>query len=348
MRVDLFDYELPPERIAQRPLEDRAASKLLVLDRKTGRRTHAAFRDIGTFLPPKPLIVLNDTAVIPARILGKKETGGRAEIFLLERVGAPLDPLRDPGLGRWKALVTASKKIRPETRIALEAGHAIVREAVPGQEGTWLVDLEGVESLESVGAAPLPPYIDRAPDAADRTRYQTVFAARPGAVAAPTAGLHFTPEILDALRRGGATIAKVTLHVGAGTFLPIRVDDTAGHRMHWEHFDIPRETADAIAKARLEDRDVLAVGTTTLRALETAARDGGHVHAGPGTTNLFVQPGFRFQVADLLLTNFHQPRSTLLMLVAAFAGLDAMKAAYADALASGYRFLSYGDAMLVC
>lgn len=357
MRVDEFQYELPEERIAQRPLAERGASRLLVLDRRTGARTHSTFARIATHLPPKPVIVLNDTSVIPARLVGTREgTGGRAEVFLLNRIGAEMDPMAvDAGpWGRWQALVSASKKIRAGAVIVFgEDARATVVEPVLNDTtgGTWIVELEGrgalAEGLAKIGAAPLPPYIRRGADSDDLSRYQTVFAKRPGAVAAPTAGLHFTPESLAALESAGATIAHVTLHVGAGTFLPVRVDDTSEHHMHRESFDIPAATAETIRLARISSRPVLAVGTTSLRALESAARDGGRVSPGPGATDLFITPGFRFHVVDHLLTNFHAPKSTLLMLVSAFAGLDAIRDAYADALAEGYRFLSYGDAMLI-
>lgn len=360
MRVDEFDYVLPEERIAQRPLAERGASRLLVVDRVRGGLTHAKFADLAAHLPPRALLILNDTSVIPARLVGHKEqTGGRIEIFLLERLGAELDPLRaaapgEPSWGRWRALVSASKKIREGTRVVFgdEVARATITVAADAP-GTWEIDLEGkgplAAGLASIGEAPLPPYIhrDAGPDANDRARYQTVFAANPGAVAAPTAGLHFTPEMLASLEAAGFALARVTLHVGAGTFLPVRADDTEGHHMHRERYDIPEATAAAIARARTEGRPVVAIGTTALRALETASRDGGLVLHGPGVTDIFITPGFRFRVVDALFTNFHMPRSTLVMLVAAFAGLDLVKKAYAEAIAAEYRFLSYGDAMLV-
>jgi S-adenosylmethionine:tRNA ribosyltransferase-isomerase len=357
LRVDLFDYELPEERIAQRPLEDRAASRLLVLERASGEISHRRFREIASLLPPRSLLVLNDTSVIPARLIGRKSgSGGRTEILLLHRIGSELDPLApaksgEARWGRWAALVTASKKIRPGLTVELEGGRATVVERLP-EEGTFAVDLDGggdlAAGLSRAGAPPLPPYIRRpeGPDAADLARYQTVFAQRPGAAAAPTAGLHFTPEILSQVADAGHEIARVTLHVGAGTFLPVRADDTDGHRMHVERYDVPVATADAVAGARVAGRKVVAVGTTSLRALESAAAFGG-VRAGPGATDLFITPGYAFRTVDALLTNFHQPRSTLVMLVAAFAGLERIRAAYAEALHEGYRFLSYGDATLI-
>ena len=362
MKVDLFDYPLPPERIAQRPLDDRTQSRLLVLDRVRGTRTHGAFTDLPTHLPPRSVLVLNDTAVIPARLLGtKRESKGRAEVFLLHRIGAESDPLREaapgePSWGRWSAFVSPGKRMRAGLVIDLAHGAtATVLERDPSDPsgGTFEIALEGTgpiaEGLRLVGAPPLPPYIhrdDAGPDARDVARYQTVFATKPGAVAAPTAGLHFTPEILDALAAAGHEIVRVTLHVGAGTFLPVRTDDTQDHHMHKERYEIPEATAGAIALARRESRRVIAIGTTSLRALESASRDGG-VSAGEGVTDLFCTPGFRFRVVDHLFTNFHQPRSTLLMLVSAFAGVDEVRAAYADALEKQYRFLSYGDAMLI-
>lgn len=363
MRVDDFDYVLPAERIAQRPLADRGASRLLVVDRIRGGLTHAKFADLAAHLPPRALLILNDTSVIPARLIGRKEdTGGRTEIFLLERIGSELDPLgpagpEEPGWGRWRALVSSSKKIRTGLRVVFGGGgpddaRATVL-AATDDEGTWEIGLEGrgplAEGLAALGQSPLPPYIERenGPDADDLARYQTVFAARPGAVAAPTAGLHFTAGTLAALEGAGFAIARLTLHVGAGTFLPVRSDDTDGHYMHRERYDIPEATAAAIARARTEGRPVVAIGTTALRALETASRDGGLVLFGPGVTDIFITPGFRFRVVDALFTNFHMPRSTLVMLVSAFAGIDLVKKAYAEAIAAEYRFLSYGDAMLV-
>lgn len=364
MKVDLFDYPLPAERIAQRPLDDRTQSRLLVLDRVQGTRTHSAFAGLAGHLPPRSLLVVNDTAVIPARLLGtKRESRGRAEVFLLDRIGAESDPFRapaagEPSWGRWNAFVSPSKRMRSGLVIDLAHGAtATVLERVASDPsgGTFQVALEGTGTIAAglalVGAPPLPPYIHRdgGPDAADLARYQTVFAEKPGAVAAPTAGLHFTPATLDALAAAGHEIARVTLHVGAGTFLPVRADDTQDHHMHVERYAIPDATAEAIARARRESRRVVAVGTTSLRALESAAQPEaiGGVIAGEGITTLFCTPGFRFRVVDHLFTNFHQPRSTLLMLVSAFAGLDAIRAAYLDALEQEYRFLSYGDAMLI-
>lgn len=366
MKVDLFDYELPPERIAQRPLADRTQSRLLVIDRLRGTRTHARFVDLATFLPPRSLLVLNDTSVIPARLLGtKRDSGGKAEVFLLQRLspektGSSDDPFRaaepgEPSWGRWTALVSANKKVRVGLVVDLAHGASATLTGVSAEDpsgATWEIALEGTgpiaTGLAAIGAPPLPPYIhrDTGPDAADLARYQTVYADKPGAVAAPTAGLHFTPAVLDALAAAGHEIARVTLHVGAGTFLPMRADDTQDHHMHKERFAIPEATAVAIAHARRENRRVVAVGTTSLRALESAARDTG-VIAGEGITDLFCVPGFRFRVVDHLLTNFHQPRSTLFMLVSAFAGLEVIKAAYAEAIEREYRFLSYGDASFI-
>jgi len=361
VKVDLFDYELPPERIAQRPLADRTQSRLLVIDRATGARTHSAFTELARHLPPRSLLVLNDTSVIPARLFGtKRGSGGGVEIFLLQRFGATNDPFRaaepgEPSWGKWTALVSANKKVRAGLVVDLAGGASATLLGVSTEDpsgATWEIALEGTtaiaEGLRAIGEAPLPPYIRRedGPDLADVARYQTVYADKPGAVAAPTAGLHFTSEVLDALAAAGHEIARVTLHVGAGTFLPMRADDTQDHHMHKERFAIPDATADAVARARRESRRVIAIGTTSLRALESAARDGG-VIAGEGITDLFCVPGFRFRVVDHLFTNFHQPKSTLFMLVCAFAGIDLMKAAYAEAVAKEYRFLSYGDASLI-
>jgi S-adenosylmethionine:tRNA ribosyltransferase-isomerase len=328
MRVSEFDYALPAELIAQRPAPERTASRLLHLDAASGRLRDLAFADLPALVDARDALVLNDTRVIKARLAGRKASGGKIELFV-ERIR-----------GAREALALIRSSHAPRAGAALVVGDG-ARVTVLGREG----DLYRVRFAEDVlpllercGAVPLPPYIAHAPDATDAARYQTVYAERPGAVAAPTAGLHFDRALLERIATRGARVAYVTLHVGAGTFQPVRVEDVSAHRMHKEHYEVPQFTLQAIAGRR-----VLAVGTTTLRALESAALSG----AASGDTELFVVPGFRFRVVQRLLTNFHLPRSSLLMLVAAFAGLENVRRAYAHAIAQRYRFFSYGDAMLI-
>jgi S-adenosylmethionine:tRNA ribosyltransferase-isomerase len=328
MRLAEFDYALPAELIAQHPAPERTSSRLLHLDAASGRIEDLAFADLPGLVGKRDTVVLNDTRVIKARLAGRKASGGRIELFI-ERV-----------LGAREALALIRSSHAPRAGNELVAGDG-ARVTVLGREDDlyrvrFAEDLLPV--LERCGAVPLPPYIRHAPDAADAERYQTVYAERPGAVAAPTAGLHFDRALLRRIATRGARVAHVTLHVGAGTFQPVRVEQVEAHRMHKEHYDVPHSTLHAIAGRR-----VLAVGTTTLRALESAALSG----APAGDTDLFVYPGFAFRVVDRLLTNFHLPRSSLLMLVAAFAGLENVRRAYAHAIAQRYRFFSYGDAMLI-
>ncbi len=328
MRVSEFDYALPPELVAQHPAPERTASRLLRLDAASGRLEDLAFADLPTLVDAGDALVLNDTRVIKARLAGRKASGGRIELFV-ERVTGAREAL---------ALICCSRAPRVGAELVVGDG---ARVTVLGREA----DLYGVRFAEDVlgllercGAVPLPPYIAHPPDAADAARYQTVYAVRPGAVAAPTAGLHFDRALLERVAARGARIAYVTLHVGAGTFQPVRVEEVSAHRMHKEHYEVPDATLQAITGRR-----VLAVGTTALRALESAALGG----AAAGETDLFVYPGFRFRVVQRLLTNFHLPRSSLLMLAAAFAGLENIRRAYAHAIAQRYRFFSYGDAMLI-
>lgn len=328
MRVAEFDYALPPELIAQRPAGERTASRLLHLDAVTGQLRDLAFADLPELVDARDTIVLNDTRVIKARLTGRKASGGRIELFV-ERVTGPREAL---------ALIRSSHP--PKAGTVLRVGDGATATVVAREADLFRVRFteDVLALLERCGAVPLPPYIGHAPDAVDAERYQTVYAARPGAVAAPTAGLHFDRDMLARLAARDARIARVTLHVGAGTFQPVRVETVEAHRMHKERYEVPQETLEAIAARR-----VLAVGTTTLRALESAALSGERT----GETGLFVYPGFRFRVVDRLLTNFHLPRSSLLMLVAAFAGLDNIRRAYAHAIERRYRFFSYGDAMLI-
>ncbi len=340
MRLEDFQYELPPELIAQRPLPERSASRLLVLDGATGAFTDRRFRELPGLLAPGDLLVFNDTRVIPARLFGRKETGGAVEV-LVERILGPREAL---------AHVRASKPPRPGTRLRLEGG-AVCR--VLGREADLfrLTLTAGAEDfaalLERHGRMPLPPYIRREADPADRARYQTVYARVPGAVAAPTAGLHFDEAVLAALAARGIARAHVTLHVGAGTFQPVRTARIEDHRMHAERVEVPEATCAAVAEARARGGRVVAVGTTVVRALESAADAAGRVRPLRGETRLFIRPGYRFRVVDVLLTNFHLPGSTLLMLVCAFGGHTHVMAAYRHAVAARYRFYSYGDAMLV-
>jgi S-adenosylmethionine:tRNA ribosyltransferase-isomerase len=351
-----FDYVLPLERIAAAPAARRDEARLLVLDRGNGTRKHARFFDLLQYLPRRALLVLNDTRVFPARIRGTKPTGGAFEVLLVRRWSAdpaPAGHFRET----WEAMTRglgASAIGKPlaagDIEIGLlERGGGSARVTLAGR-GVSLLD-----RLEEIGEMPLPPYIEaaRRRDPAgqavdDRTRYQTVFAAEPGAVAAPTAGLHFTPELLAAAAQAGHEIATVTLHVGPGTFRPVESDDPAAHHMDSESYSVPAATAAAIDRARGEGRRIVAVGTTVVRTLEACARaHDGAVVAGPGETDLFLMPGARFQVVTDLITNFHLPRSTLLMLVAAFAGRAVILETYAEAVRLGYRFYSYGDAMLI-
>ena len=338
MKLSDFDYALPPELIAQFPAPVRSASRLLHLDGASGALHDRGFSDLPDLIGPGDLLVMNDTRVIKARLTGRKQSGGRIEV-LVERV---LDH------NRVLAQVRASKSPRSGTRLVLDGD---VAAEVLGRAGEFyelrLCDCDDVPALlDRAGSVPLPPYIVHAADAGDASRYQTVYAKAPGAVAAPTAGLHFDDAMLAALRARGVALAWLTLHVGAGTFQPVRVDNPAEHRMHAEWYSLPQATVDAVGAARAAGRRVVAVGTTTLRALESAAAAGA-LRAGSAETRLFILPGFSFRVVDRLITNFHLPRSTLLMLVSAFGGRDNIRRAYAHAVAARYRFFSYGDAMLI-
>ncbi|WP_438018969.1 tRNA preQ1(34) S-adenosylmethionine ribosyltransferase-isomerase QueA [Sorangium sp. So ce315] len=368
MRCELLDYELPEALIASRPPEERDGARLLLVDRGrgAGEVEHAAIRDLDRYVEPGALVVVNDTRVIPARLFGKKRgTGGQVELFLLHRLdeapsgggdlaGAPPDGGARPE--RWRAMGRASKPIRPGAVLDIERDGALVAEVLErAEDGVLTVRLSSpaglsvAAAIDAYGHVPLPPYLGRGDDAADRERYQTIFARVPGAVAAPTAGLHLSPALVERLRASGVEIARVTLHVGLGTFQPVTVDDLDAHPMHAEVYSVPEATAAAIAGARGRGAPVVAVGTTVVRALETAADPAraGLVRAQSGETRLLIQPGYRFRVVDALLTNFHLPRSTLLALVFAFAGRERTLRAYRAAIDAGYRFYSYGDAMLI-
>jgi S-adenosylmethionine:tRNA ribosyltransferase-isomerase len=336
MRRADFSYPLPAELIADRPLARRGASRLLALDGASGSVRDLAFDDLGTLLRPGDLLVLNDTRVLPARLRGRKASGGACEI-LLERL---LDGGRFLGQGR------ASKGFAVGTRISLPAGASATVVGRRGEFHEFELDREALPYFEAHGSVPLPPYVAREAEPADRERYQTVYAAVPGAVAAPTAGLHFDAESLAKLEGGGIGLARVTLHVGAGTFTPMRAHEVEEHRMHAERIRVPEATVAAIGSARARGGRVVAVGTTVVRALESAAA-GGRLFPFDGESDIFIRPGHRFRAVDALLTNFHLPESTLLVLVSAFAGRERVLAAYHHAIAGRYRFFSYGDAMFV-
>ena len=341
LTLDDFDYLLPPELIAQAPLAERSASRLLVITPACGTSpllADASVADLPALVRPGDLLVFNDTRVIHARLHGVKDSGGQVEV-LIERAVGPHEAL---------AQVRASKSPKTGSRLRLADAFDV---EVLGRVGEFYhLHFPAGENLftllERHGRLPLPPYIQRAAGDADESRYQTVYARDPGSVAAPTAGLHFDEALLARLAERGANCAWLTLHVGAGTFQPVRVDDLGEHRMHRERYVIPQETVDAIAATRAAGGRVIAVGTTSMRALEAAAQDGA-LEAGSSETEIFILPGFRFQVVDALITNFHLPKSTLLMLVSAFAGMDTIRHAYAHAIARRYRFFSYGDAMFL-
>jgi len=346
VKTKSFSFELPRDRVAQQPLQERDSSRLLVLEREGGGIAHRRFSDLPELIRPGTLLLLNDSRVRKARLFGEplaegqSPTGGRAEFLLLEE--------REPGI--WKCLAGRARKRQPGTSYRFPGGvTGTVVEAASGEEPFRFLRFDPPicdAYLEEHGHVPLPPYIARPDCAADAERYQTVYARAVGSAAAPTAGLHLTRELLEALRARGAEVAALTLHVGTGTFLPIRTEDIEDHRMHEESYEVPEPTAQGINRALEEGRSILAVGTTVVRTVESAWREG-RVAAGAGRTSLFIKPGFRFRVVSQLLTNFHTPRSTLLVLVSAFAGRPRVLRAYREALAQGYRFFSYGDAMLI-
>jgi S-adenosylmethionine:tRNA ribosyltransferase-isomerase len=342
MRLSDFDFELPAELIAQTPLPERSSSRLLVVRRDSGAIEHVRFGDLSEWLADGDLLVRNETRVIPARLRGRKASGGQIELLLVER-------LADTGQ-IWRCLARSAKPARPGSRLFFPGEIAgVVQEDLGDGWRTVCFECPGdlLAHLETAGEMPLPPYIQRVPAAADRERYQTVYAREPGAVAAPTAGLHFTEASFAALAARGVEIAGLTLHVGPGTFQPVRVDRLDEHRMHGERFDIPVATAAAVNRAHAAGRRVVALGTTSTRALESAVDEAGQVRCGGAETSLFIQPGYRFRVTDALITNFHLPKSTLLILVAAFAGRDLILEAYRQAVVERYRFFSYGDCMLI-
>jgi S-adenosylmethionine:tRNA ribosyltransferase-isomerase len=343
LKLSDFDYHLPPELIAQHPAAERAASRMLHLDGNTGSFADRTFRDLPSLVGDHDVLVFNNTKVVKARLHGRKETGGSVEV-LIERVVGDNAAQSKKALAHIRASKSpkvGSRMIFPQGITAVMAGRA---------DDLFELHFDGpcsvYEVLEQIGDVPLPPYITHAADQRDESRYQTVYAQHAGSVAAPTAGLHFDEAMLDALRARGVALAYVTLHVGAGTFRPVREDDVSKHVMHSERYQVPAETVDAVHRARAAGGRVIAVGTTSMRTLETASHSG-ELCAESGETNIFITPGYRFRTVDRLITNFHLPKSTLMMLVSAFAGREAVMAAYAHAIAARYRFFSYGDAMLI-
>ena len=335
-----YYFDLPRELIAQDPLEDRSSSRLLVMDRNTGEVTHGTFRDILRYLHLGDALILNDTKVIPARLLGEREgTGASIEILLLKRMEKDV----------WECLVRPGKKLRPGARAVFGDGSlkAEILEVVEGGNRLVRFEFEGIfeEVLDRLGEMPLPPYITH--KLKDRGRYQTVYARYEGSAAAPTAGLHFTPELLDEVRALGVQTGFVTLHVGLGTFRPVKVDDVEQHTMHTEWYNVPEETADLINRTHQAGGRVICVGTTSCRTIESAADENGIVHAGSDDTSIFIYPGYHFKTMDGLITNFHLPESTLIMLVSAFAGREHVLKAYEEAVRERYRFFSFGDAMFI-
>ncbi len=340
MKTSDFSYDLPKEQIAQDPLEDRSASRLLVMDRETGAWEHTTFTHITDYLKPGDCLVLNNTKVIPARLFGVREgTGASIEILLLRRREGDV----------WKTLVKPGKKARPGTRIVFGDGRLVGEVLDVVEEGNRLIrfSYEGIfeEILDALGQMPLPPYITH--ELKDKNRYQTVYAKYDGSAAAPTAGLHFTPELLETVRTMGVTIAEITLHVGLGTFRPVKEEEITDHHMHEEYFVIDEAAAETVNRARENGGRIVCVGTTSCRTLETAAAEDGTLRPTSGWTDIFIYPGYRFKIMDGLITNFHLPESTLLMLVSAFAGREHILAAYEEAVREGYRFFSFGDAMFL-
>jgi S-adenosylmethionine:tRNA ribosyltransferase-isomerase len=335
-----YDFALPADRIAQEPAARRDESRLMVVDRALGTIAHRRFRDLPDLIAAGDALVLNTTRVFRARLLGRRESGAPAEVLLLKGLGGD----------RYEAMVSPGGKLKPGRVVHVAPGFDVEVESVTARR-TRLVrlrtELPATEAIERYGHVPLPPYIDRPDEAGDAERYQTVYARERGSVAAPTAGLHFTDEMLRDLAQRGVCRADVVLHVGAGTFKPVEVDDPAAHVMHEEWYSVPPAAADLVNDTRRGGGKVWAVGTTSVRTLESATREDGTVVAGDGETRIFVRPPYRFRVVDRLITNFHLPRSTLIMLVAAFAGYDLTMRAYREAIEAGYRFYSYGDAMAI-
>lgn len=336
-----FNYDLPEELIAQDPLEDRSSSRLMVLHKDTGRIEHKIFRDIIDYLNPGDCLVINDTKVIPARLMGiKEDTGATIEVLLLKRNADDV----------WECLVKPGKKARTGARIVFGEGLLVGEIVDVIEDGNRMIKFhyEGIfeEILDKLGQMPLPPYITH--KLQDKNRYQTVYARNEGSAAAPTAGLHFTKELLEKIKEKGVNVVSITLHVGLGTFRPVKVDKIEEHHMHTETFNISKEAADTINRTRAAGGRVIAVGTTSCRTLESAAADDGTIPAKSGDTDIFIYPGYKFKAIDCLITNFHLPESTLIMLVSALAGRDNIMNAYETAVKERYRFFSFGDAMFIC
>jgi S-adenosylmethionine:tRNA ribosyltransferase-isomerase len=339
-RLSDFDYDLPSAQIAQHPLPDRAASRVLLLDRTSGETRHLHFRDLATLIPPGDVLVLNTSRVIPARLHGKRDGGQDAELLLV----------REQADGTWLAMGHPGGKLKPGRRVTFGDDSAVeIVEVIGGgfRRIRFTGTLDARATIAKYGSVPLPPYIRRAPDAADTERYQTVYAAHDGSVAAPTAGLHFTPELLADIYTRQVRVASIDLHVGPGTFKPVESDDLSRHPMHAEAFEIASGAAEIINRGKQTGRAVWAVGTTVVRALESSVESDGRIRAGAGETSLFIRPPYDFKIIDHLITNFHLPRSTLLMLVCAFGGYERVMNAYRVAVREGYRFYSYGDAMVI-
>ena len=341
MKLTDYDYDLPDALIAQQPCSQRDASRLMVVDRQTRKIHHTQFSQIGEFLPARSLLVTNNTKVIPARLIGRKlATGGKIELLLTRQKGA----------NTWEALVKPGKRVTHGTRVVFGEGVLTAKILAKSPLGLYTVrfkyDGDFQQILAQVGRVPLPPYIKREPTRTDKEEYQCVYAKEAGAIAAPTAGLHFTLELIDKLKRDGIHRVALTLHVGLGTFQPVKVEDIEMHKMHSEYFELSQTSANQINAAKGEGRKIVAVGTTSVRALETVASNC-DVNPYQGYTDIFIYPGYQFKVVDGLVTNFHLPKSTLLMLVSAFAGHGFILEAYQEAIAHKYRFYSYGDAMLI-
>ncbi|CAB5127848.1 S-adenosylmethionine:tRNA ribosyltransferase-isomerase (EC [Olavius algarvensis associated proteobacterium Delta 3] len=346
--LDDYNYDLPQELIAQRPVSPRDRSRLLRLDKATGRIDHHRFDGIGDFLRPGDLLIVNDTEVVPVRLFGAKETGGRVEVLILD-VAEAVTRNQDTQFFETDCLVRASRAPKKGSRLVFDP--KLQAAVIEKRNGVSRLRFQCrgrlTDILSRIGHVPLPPYVNRVDDVEDKRTYQTVYACRQGAVAAPTAGLHFTDNLLDKLQQNGVQLARITLHVGYGTFRPVKVADIRQHHMYSEWFHIPDATASRIAGVKQDGGRVVAVGSTSVRTLEYAAAVDGAVRAGSGKSDLFIYPGYRFRVVDALVTNFHLPKSTLIMLVSAFAGRENVLRAYREAIAEGYRFYSYGDAMLI-
>lgn len=341
-RTSDFEFDLPPGQIAQTPSGERDRSRLLAVDRASGGLRHLRFADLAELVPPGDALVLNETRVFPARLLGRRAGGGEAEVLLLHPAG------EDPAL--WTALVRPGAKLKPGRTVEVgpELSVEVVDSTPSGERIVRLVTpLPPEEALDRYGHVPLPPYVQRPDTPEDRERYQTVYGRERGSVAAPTAGLHFTPELLARLEAKGVRLVRLVLHVGVGTFRPVEAEDPAEHRMHSEWYRVSREAAEALNGVRAAGGSVWAVGTTSVRTLESVADEAGAFHPGEGWTDIFIRPGYRFRGVDHLVTNFHLPRSTLLMLVSAFGGYELVMGAYREAVREGYRFFSYGDAMVL-